>query len=193
MPALRVRPRPRVTLHCGHPVVVRAVHQRVLCGRRRRRLAARPSTRPPRRCWPRSPRRASPMWTPPCAAARRGLRATSGVRCAAPTGPSTCTGSPASSRSAPANWPCWSRSTTASRSASRATWTSRWWPRTSSTTPAGPTSSRYAGFGPDPAPARAWPGRSSRGTSRCSCWPGRSRRRWPPATPWCSSRPRPRR
>ena len=39
----------------------------------------------------------------------------------------------------------------------------------------------------------ASPRRSSRGTSRCSCWRGRSRRRSPPATPWCSSPPRPRR
>ena len=50
----------------------------------------------------------------------------------------------------------------------------------------------YAGFGPTRS-RWAWPARSSRGTSRCSCWPGRSRRRWPPATRSCSSRPRPRR
>ena len=51
----------------------------------------------------------------------------------------------------------------------------------------------YAGFGPDPQPGRRVPARSSRGTSRCSCWRGRSPRRWPAATPSCSSRPRPRR
>ena len=58
----------------------------------------------------------------------------------------------------------------------------------------------YAGWADKLAPRRlrprsrarsASPGRSSRGTSRCSCWPGRSPRRWPPATRWCSSRPRP--
>ncbi len=40
--------------------------------------------------------------------------------------PSTCSGSPGSSRSAPASWRCSSRWTTASRSASRATSTCRW-------------------------------------------------------------------
>ena len=63
-------------------------------------------------------------------------------------------------------WSLSSDSSTASRSANRATSTSRPRPRTSSTTPAGPTSSAT------PASARrrnrwAWPARSSRGTSRC--------------------------
>ena len=35
----------------------------------------------------------------------------------------------------------------------------------------------------------AWSGRSSPGTSRCSCWRGRSRRRSRWGTRWCSSRP----
>ena len=48
---------------------------------------------------------------------------------------------------------------------------------------------QYAGYGTTP--ARAWPARSSRGTSRCSCWRGRSPPRWPAATPSSSSRPRP--
>ena len=65
---------------------------------------------------------------------------------------STSTGSPGSSRSAPASSPCSSRSTTASRSRSRATSTSRSPPRTSSTTPAGPTSSSTPGYGTDPQP-----------------------------------------
>ncbi len=48
----------------------------------------------------------------------------------------------------------------------------------------------YAGWADKLSPERhrahwASPGRSSRGTSRCS-WPrGRSRPRWPAATPWC--------
>jgi aldehyde dehydrogenase (NAD+) len=49
----------------------------------------------------------------------------------------------------------------------------------------------HAGFGP--ARGRwAWRGRSSRGTSRCSCSRGRSPLRWHAATRWCSSRPKPR-
>ena len=64
--------------------------------------------------------------------------------------------------------------------------------RTSSTTPAGRTSSSTPGSAPTPGRS-AWPARSSRGTSRCSCSPGRSPPRWRAATPWCSSRPRPRR
>ena len=51
----------------------------------------------------------------------------------------------------------------------------------------------YAVAGPRARGRSASPARSSRGTSRCSCWRGRSPRRWPPATPSCSSRPRPRR
>ena len=68
--------------------------------------------------------------------------------------------------------------------------------RTSSTTRAGPTSwSMPACPLPGARPPRrtASSGRSSRGTSRCSCSRGRSRRPWPPATPSCSSPPRPRR
>ena len=60
---------------------------------------------------------------------------------------STCSASPASSRSAPASSRCSSRSTTASPSRSPATSTCRWSPRTSSTTPAGPTSSTTPGSG----------------------------------------------
>ena len=50
----------------------------------------------------------------------------------------------------------------------------------------------YAGLGANPR-ALGVAGRSSRGTSRCSCSRGRSPRRSPPATPSCSSPPRPRR
>ncbi|MFC7643223.1 aldehyde dehydrogenase family protein [Streptosporangium lutulentum] len=50
----------------------------------------------------------------------------------------------------------------------------------------------HAGFGPSPG-RWAWRGRSSRGTSRCSCWRGRSRPRWPAGTRSSSSPPRPRR
>ena len=78
---------------------------------------------------------------------------------------STSTASPASSRSAAASSPCWRRSTTASRSRSPATSTCRSPRRTSSTTPAGPTSSHYAGYGRTRRSAS--PARSSRGTSRC--------------------------
>jgi acyl-CoA reductase-like NAD-dependent aldehyde dehydrogenase len=49
---------------------------------------------------------------------------------------------------------CWSRWTTASRSASRATSTSRWWPGTSTTTPGGRSSWR-------PTPSCATPWRSA--------------------------------
>ena len=80
------------------------------------------------------------------------VRPASGRGCPAPSAASTCSGSPASCRSAPASSPCSRRSTTASRSRSPATSTSRWPRRTSSTTPAGPTSSSYAGLGPDPRP-----------------------------------------
>ena len=99
-------------------------------------------------------RPARPTSTRAVAAARAAFAAVWGPMRGRAIGPSTSSGSPGSSRSAPANWPCSSRSTTASRSASRATSTSRSWPRTSSTTRAGPTSSPYAGFGPDPAAAR---------------------------------------
>ena len=110
------------------------------------------STRPPRRCWPRSPRPAPADVDRAVARRPQGVRQGLGPDARAGTGPSTCSGSPGSSRSAPASWPCWSRWTTASRSASPATSTCRWSPRTSSTTPAGPTSSAYAGFGADPRP-----------------------------------------
>ena len=74
-----------------------------------------------------------------------------GRRCPGATGASTCTGWPGSCRSGPASWPCSSRSTTASRSASRdvdlplvaahffyyAGWADKL---------------GYAGFGPDPRP-----------------------------------------
>ena len=52
-----------------------------------------------------------------------------------------------SSPSGPASWPCWRRWTTASRSASRATSTSRRRRRTCSTTRAGPTSWSTRGSG----------------------------------------------
>ena len=113
---------------------------------------SRRSTRRPRRCWPRSPRPARPTSTARSPRPARAYDKVWGRDARRASGPSTSTGSPASSRSAPASWPCWSRSTTASRSASPATSTCRWSPRTSSTTRAGPTSSPHAGFGADPRP-----------------------------------------
>ena len=85
---------------------------------------------------------------------RRRARPTtpSGAACPGASGPSTCSGSPARSRSAPASSPCSSRSTTASRSASLATWTCRSPPPTSSTTPAGPTSCSTRASEPSPRP-----------------------------------------
>ena len=71
---------------------------------------------------------------------RGGRTRRSGRRCRAPSGASTCSGSPAASPNGPASWP-WSRpSTTASRSRRPATSTCRPRRSTSSTTRAGPTS-----------------------------------------------------
>ena len=71
-----------------------------------------------------------------------------------------------------------------SRSASRATSTCRSPPHTSSTTRAGPTSSSTRSLTGDRSRS-AWPAKSSRGTSRCSCSPGRSRPRSRRETPSC--------
>jgi aldehyde dehydrogenase (NAD+) len=65
----------------------------------------------------------------------------SGRRRPARSARSTSFASRDSFRSARASWPSWRRSTTARPSASRATLTFLWRRRTSSTTPAGPTSS----------------------------------------------------
>ena len=160
--------------------VLRPVHRRrVRRPGRRRRVQDR---QPGHRGGPRRGRRGRRGRRRPRGAGRP-QGATSGLvpRCPARSGPSTCSGSRASSRSAPASSPCWRRWTTASRSASPATSTSRWPRRTSSTTRAGPTSSATPGTAPTRARS-AWPARSSRGTSRCSCSRGRSRPRWPPAT-----------
>ena len=124
-----------------------------------------PLTRPPRSPWPRWRRRGRLTWTG--RSRRPGTPMPGpGARCRAGTGPSTCTGSPGSSRSGPASSPCWRAWTTASRSRNRGTWTYRWPPRTSSTTRAGRTSWGTPGSARIPARS-AWPGRSSRGTSRC--------------------------
>ena len=71
---------------------------------------------------------------------RPGLPSRAGPRWPTASEPSTCSGSRGSSRSGPASWRWWRRSTAASHCASRATSTSRSPPRTSSITPAGPTS-----------------------------------------------------
>ena len=74
--------------------------------------------------------------------------------------------------------------------------TCRWSSTTSATSPArsGPrrATSRSSTTTPSPTTSTSrWASsaRSSRGTSRCSWRPGSSHRRWPPATPSCSSRP----
>ena len=56
---------------------------------------------------PRSPRPARPTSTARSRAARDGVRAGLGSDARAGSGPSTCSGSPGSSRSAPASWRCW--------------------------------------------------------------------------------------
>ena len=61
---------------------------------------SRPSTRPPRRSSPRSPAAARPTSTAP-SPPPAGRSPASGARCARPTAASTCSGSPASCRSAP--------------------------------------------------------------------------------------------
>ena len=88
-----------------------------------------------------------------------------GRGCRARSGPSTSTGSPGSSRSAPASSPCSSRSTTASRSRSRATSTYRSSAAHFFYYAGWADKLEYAGFGEHA--ARASPPRSSRGTSRC--------------------------
>ena len=132
-------------------------------GRRRRVQDGR--TRPPRRCWPRSPTPGRPTSTPRCAAARRAFTAL--VEAAGRgAGQVPVPHRPARSRSGRASWRCSSRSTTASRSRRPATSTCRSSPPTSSTTRAGPTSWPRPASGPTRSRS-AWPGRSSRGTSRC--------------------------
>ena len=89
---------------------------------------------------------------------RRRRRGPDGVRqglvtdVAAPNAASTCSGSPAASPSGPGNSPSSRPWTTASRSRNPATSTCRPPRRTSSTTPAGPTSCSTLGFGPSPQP-----------------------------------------
>ena len=166
---------------------LRAVHRRQGGAGVGRRPRSRRSTRRPRSRSPRS--RGRPRRTSTRRSGRpAGRPARAGASCPAASGPSTCSGSPGSSRSAAASSPCSRAWTRASRSRRAATSTSRSRPPTSGTTPAGRTSSttRSPAGSPD---RSAWPPRSSRGTSRCSCSPGRSPRRWPPATRSSSSRP----
>ena len=129
-----------------------------------RASGSRAHRRRPRSRWQRWPRRAPRTST--ARSRRHATRSPAGRSCGRPSGPSTCSGSRASCRSEAVSWRSPSRSTAASRSRSRATSICRWPPPTSSTTPAGPTSSST----PSPTDRRArwaWPRRSSRGTSRC--------------------------
>ncbi len=114
---LRVRPGPRVARDRRPQAVLRPVHRRRV--RRRPRHAVQ-DDHPGHRGGPRRGRRGR---------RRRRRRRRHGRpprlhpglvdRCRAPSAPSTSSASPGSSRSAPASSPCWSRSTTASRSRSR--------------------------------------------------------------------------
>ena len=88
-----------------------------------------------------------------------------------------------------ASSPSSNRSTTASRSKSRATSTSLWSPHTSSTTRAGPTSSRTPASA-RPAARRRRPGHPVELPAADAGLEDRARR-WPRATPSSSSRPRP--
>jgi hypothetical protein len=87
---------------------------------------ARPSPRrtpPPAKPWPRSRRARPRMWTPPSPPPPAPSR--NGRSSPATSARNTSTRSPAFCRSMPASSPCWNPSTTASRSARRATSTSR--------------------------------------------------------------------
>ena len=149
---LRVRPRARVARDRRHQAVLRPVHQRRV---RRRRTATSFKTINPateevlaevaeadeadvdRAVQGRPPRLHTRLVA--------GCRGRERAQVPLPDRPHHPGARPASS-------PCWSRSTTASRSGSPATSTSRSPRRTSSTTPAGPTSSSTPGFGADPQP-----------------------------------------
>ena len=107
----------------------------------------------PRRCSPRSPSAGRADVDRRGRAPPGGRTTRCGRGCRAASGRSTCSASRGILQERVARARRRSRrSTTASRSRSRATSTSRWPRRTSSTTRAGPTSSTYAGLGPDPQP-----------------------------------------
>ena len=167
---------------CG----IRALHRRAVdeAGHEFRRH--RPRRRPP--CWHGWRRATSTTWMRPCR--RRARHCRPGRGWAATRGPGSCTRWRARSRSIRGCSRCSRAWTTASRSARRATSTSRWSRATSTIMPGGRNSSKRSSRATAP---WAWSGRSSRGTSRCSCWPGRSRRRSRPGTRWCSSPPSSRR
>ena len=162
---LPLRPGARVPGDRQPEALLRAVH--------RRRVRRSPRRRPLQDREPvhaggagrGQPRPGRPTSTGPCSAARRAQEEVWG-RCPARSGRSTSSASPASSRSAPASWRCSRAWTTASRSRSPATSTSPWPRRTSSTTPAGRTSSSTPVSAPTRGPSGS-PGRSSPGTSRC--------------------------
>ena len=152
--SVRVRTGARVPRRRRHRAVLRPVHRRRV--RRRRTGDAFKTVNPATEevLAEVTDARAPPTSTAPSRAARRAYDAGLVADVRRASAASTCSGSRGSCRSARASSRCSRRSTTASRSRSPATSTSRWRPRTSSTTPAGPTSSRYAGLGPDPQPAR---------------------------------------
>ena len=97
-------------------------------------------------------RPARPTWTARCAAARARLRASLGPRCRAPSGPSTCTGSPGIIQERPASSRCWraldngkpireSRDVDIPLAAAHFFYYAGWADKL-----------EYAGFGPDPRP-----------------------------------------
>ena len=134
---------------------VRPLHKRRVRARRRRAAIRDARIRRRRSRWPRWRRPARPTSIARCPP-RAPPTSRSGARCRAPSGPSTCTGSPGSCRSGPVSSRSWRAWTTASRSGSRATSTSRWRPRISSTTRAGRTSLSTPGSAPRPGRS-GWP------------------------------------
>ena len=157
----------------------------------RRRQPSRRSTRPPRRCWPRSPRPAPADVDRAVAAARRGVRRGLGPDARARSGPSTCSGSPgiiqersrelAVLESLDNGKPIReSRDVDMPLVAAHFFYYAGWADKLA-----------YAGFGADPRPLGR--GRAGHPVELPAAHAGLEdrARRWPPATRWCSSRPRP--
>ena len=122
-----------------------------------------------------------PTSTPP--SPPRAPRSPAGRRCPATSGRGISTRSPGSCRSASASSACWRASTTASRSARRATSTSRWSPAISITTPAG-RSLIASEFPQARAGRRLRADRALELPAADAGLEGRARRS-PAATPWC--------
>ena len=138
-PTWEYAPAPEARDLVTHRGVLRPVHRRPVRRSRATAARSRPSN-PATEEVLAEVAAAGPADVDAAVAAARRAQPRLGAAAGGASGPSTCTASPASSRSARASWPCSRRSTTASRSRRPATSTCRSWRRTSSTTPAGPTS-----------------------------------------------------